>query len=114
MKTTQEEADIIMIQQLFTAARGGAKVVKVICDDTDVFSLQCRHQQIHKLNVTILMEETHLNKEVIDIKESIAQNADVIESLLLLLAIIGCDSVPTIYAIEKKTAMKVLQKKRSN
>ena len=101
-----------MIQQLFAAAMSGAKVVKVICDDTDVFSLLCRHQQIHKLNATILMEETHLNKEVIDINESVLQNADVIESILSLLAIMGCDSVPKIYGIGEDSNQSV--EKKSN
>ena len=55
-----------MIQQLFTATMRGPKVVKMCF-------LLPRHQQIHKLIATILMEETHRNKEIIDINKSIAQ-----------------------------------------
>ena len=39
LKTSHEEADIIIIQQVLHAAKNGSKMIKVICDDTDVFIL---------------------------------------------------------------------------
>ena len=113
LRTTQEEADIIIIQQLFTAVLDGAKVVKVICDDTDVFALLSHHQQLHNLKATILMEETHHDRDIIDINETIASSQEnVISSILPMHALTGCDTEPKLFRIGKKTAINVLKKQR--
>ena len=39
LRTTHEEADVIMVQQVAKVANEGTKSIRVICDDTDVFIL---------------------------------------------------------------------------
>ena len=39
LRTTQEEADVIIICQFLEAISAGARCIKVVCDDTDVFIL---------------------------------------------------------------------------
>lgn len=39
LRTTQEEADIIIVQQMVRIAETGVSSIKVICEDTDVFVL---------------------------------------------------------------------------
>ena len=38
-RTTHDEVDVIIIQQVVKIANMGAKSIRVICDDTDVFVL---------------------------------------------------------------------------
>ena len=39
LKTSHEEADVIIVQHMVHLARNGERLIKVICDDTDVFLL---------------------------------------------------------------------------
>ena len=39
LRTTHEEADVIIVQQMVNLSQHGCLSIKVICDDTDVFVL---------------------------------------------------------------------------
>ena len=39
LHNTNEEADVMIINQLLVLVNGGASHIRVICDDTDVFIL---------------------------------------------------------------------------
>ena len=39
MANSHEEADVIVVNQVMSAARQGRKTIHVVCDDTDVFVL---------------------------------------------------------------------------
>ena len=95
LRTTQEEADVIIVQQVFAAINEGSNV-GVICDDTDVFVLLVYF--LHKFQVTnsVLMEATHGERTLIDINATVAKYKEVIPSLLPLHALTGCDSAETL------------------
>ena len=50
LKTTHEEADVIIPQQMVYAVSQGAKTIIVICDDTDVFVLLLHNYLLRKLS----------------------------------------------------------------
>ena len=59
LKTTHEEADVIIPQQMVYAVSQGAKTIIVICDDTDVFVLLLHYYLLRKLTWCLLMEGTN-------------------------------------------------------
>ena len=77
MPTTHEEADVIMVQQLFTEITT-KKLEKdqIICDDTDVFVLLLYFYWKLQIEADVLMEATSGNRNIIDIKQSVCKNKD--------------------------------------
>ena len=64
LKTSHEEADVIMINQLLwvVTTSGTTKSVKVIiCDDTDVFALLIHYVHTENIENTIIMQATNKN-----------------------------------------------------
>ena len=112
LRTSHEEADVIMIQQVFHAAEHGGSLIKVVCDDTDVFVLLANFVEKHTLESTVLMEETHYDRKIININETITQHRSIIPSLLPMHSLSGCDTVPKHFNIGKTTGIKVLIKSK--
>ena len=110
LRTTQEEADIIIVQQVFAAVNDGSDTVTVICDDTDVFVLLTYFVHKHAISSTILMEATHNERTIVDINATVEKYSQFIPSLLALHALTGCDTVPKYYGIGKKKAFNALVK----
>ena len=56
LKTSHEEADVIMIQQMSENANEDVKSINILCDDTDVFALLVYHySEVHlRCSVTII------------------------------------------------------------
>ena len=102
LRTSHEEADPIIPQQVLFAAKEGAKCVKIVSDDTDFFDQQ-------KLSTTVLMEETSEQWKMIDIGKTVAKHKDIIPSLIAAHTLSGCDSVPQMFGIGKKTILKKLK-----
>ena len=69
LKTSHEEADVIMINQLLwvVTTSSTTKSVKVICDDTDVFALLIHYVHTENLENTIIMQATKNGHPLIDI-----------------------------------------------
>ena len=111
LRTSHEEADVIMIQQVFHAAEHGGSLIKVVCDDTDVFMLLANFVEKHTLEATVLMEEKH-DRKIININETIIQHRSIIPSLLPMHSLSGCDTVPKHFNIGKTTGIKVLIKSK--
>ena len=66
MSTINEEADVIIPQQVITAIEEGATYVKVISDDTDVFILLLHFYIEQSLSTTAFLEGRSSNRKVID------------------------------------------------
>ena len=74
VKTTHEEADVIIPQQMVDAVSQGAKTIIVICDDTDVFVLLLHYYLLRKLTCCLLMEGTSAaERTVTDIAATMKQ-----------------------------------------
>ena len=104
LRSTQEETDIIIINQCLDAINAAARCVKVVSDDTDVFVLLMHIYYNHKLDVNVLMEEASGDRAVISIRESVA-----VDNLLAVHAL----TAPQMSGIGKKTALNVIRKKES-
>ena len=110
LRTTQKEADVIIIQQLMTAVNAGAECIKVVCDDTDVFILLVHFYHHYNLECNVLMEGTSRDRTVISIPETVVKHYDIVESLLVMHALSGCDTVPQLRGIGKKKALNASKK----
>ena len=110
MSTTHEEADVIIPQQVITAIEEGATCVKVIIDDTDVFVLLLHFYIEQSLSTTVFLEGTGSNRNVFDIGKTAEKQKDVVPSLLAAHALSGCDSVPKLCGLGKKSVYFLLQK----
>ena len=110
LRTTQEEADEIIIYQLLEAISARARCIKVVCDDTDVFILLMHFYHKYQLDVDIYMEESSGERTIISIPETVEKHKDIIKSLLTAHALSGCDTVPQMSGIGKKTVLNTLRK----
>ena len=110
MRTSHEEADIILVQQCFNAIANGCSSVNVISDDTDVFVLLVHLYEQTQCNATVLMEDTHGDRTGIDIGQTAAKHSHLAASLPAIHALTGCDSTSRIHGIGKKTALNVGKK----
>ena len=112
MRTTHEEADMIIVQQCYWLIKKGCTAVKIISDDTDVFALACYFYPKERDDIKVFMEATSSGRSVIDIGESVHRNSELVTSILQAHAISGCDSVCKYHGIGKLTVIKVMYKKK--
>ena len=94
MKTTQEETDTMIIQQV---AEVKAKKVLVVADDTDIFVLLlhlCCQGDI-SASTSVLMVSPICGRAVIDINATVDLHRDIISYLLAAHGLTGCDTVAT-------------------
>ena len=108
--TTHEEEDVIIPQQLIYAVNEGAKCIRIVSDDSDVFVILLHFYHQLKLEATVLLEPTTSSRNMICIRKSVQSNIKIIPSLLAGHALTGCDSVPRMFGIGKKATCSVLKK----
>ncbi len=78
LKTTHEEADLIIPQQVVALADMGCKTINVICDDTDVFVLLAHYFAEESLTVSLIMESTSRSRSSIDIGATVAKHSGIV------------------------------------
>ena len=102
LRTSHEEADCIIVQQCYKQViEEGCRTIRIICDDTDVISLACYFYPKSLEGITVYMEPTSWGRNVIDIGKSVRKQPDVIQYVLQLHALSGCDSVARYHGIGK-------------
>ena len=102
----QEEADVIMIQQVFLAS-SNASFIKVFCDDTDVFVLLVHLYasknlyplRLHMQSPKVVRQATDIGETVKSIE--INHHVDP-QQLLPFHAITGCDTVACFFNLGKQ------------
>ena len=107
MKTTQDEADTTIVQQV---AEVKAKKVLVVAGDTDIFVLllhKCCQGDI-PASTSVLMVSPIRDRAVIDINATVDLHRDIIPDLLAAHGLTGCDTVATYCGIGKAAALRVL------
>ena len=107
LETNQEEADTILIHQVYLANRKNSVVV---ADDADVFALLLHFVSTGDIKGTVIMEPTSIDKHVIDINATVEKHADIAPHILAAHAISGCDTVSALYGIGKPTVINALRK----
>ncbi len=106
MKTTQEEADTMIVQQV---AEVKAKQVLVVADGTDIFVLLlhlCCQGDI-RATTSVLMVSPILGHAVIDSNATVDLDRAIIPDLLAAHGLTGCDIVATYFGIGKAAALRV-------
>ena len=107
-RTTHEEADVIIVQQVVKLANAGASSLNVICDDTDVFVLLVHFYIQENLSCKLFVSGTSTNRRTIDIKETAKKHSQIADQLLPAHALTGCDTVSQLYRVGKTTAVKMI------
>ena len=111
MKTTHEEADNILAQQMVISASQPNNGVCVVSDDTDVFVLFLYFYAKYNLTGFVIMETTVKDRATIDIKSTISANKDNILGLPAAHALSGSDTTACHYGKGKRTVVNILQTK---
>ena len=105
-----EEADVSIITYVKLAIGQGKKVIKVLCDDTDVLILLIHFTWKWDLQDVSVYMERKCDGKVFDITKSAAKLGDTCTQLIGLHALTGCDTVSYPYNKGKVSAMSVLKK----
>ncbi|MCP4459020.1 MAG: hypothetical protein GY816_13510 [Cytophagales bacterium] len=114
LKTDQEEADTIMVSQMLAMINNGYRRIQLICEDTDVFVLLVHHYDKSRISelhppVEVLMQYPPSSPKAISISTTInSLPSKVVSSLLAAHVLTGCDTVPHMFGIGKKTALNFL------
>ena len=108
LETHQEEADIIIVQQVLKCV-GEAQSISVISDDTDLFVLLLHHYQMAGLEVPLNTESPSKERAILHIKLTHAKHKEIVMNLLPAHAISGCDTVACYLGIDKGRVIKHLK-----
>ena len=96
---------------MMNAIDEGASCIHIVCDDTDVFCLELHVLYPFNQDVSVLMvspkSQNHLQ---IDIMKTGKTHFDIIPNLLAMHSLSGCDTVPQLYNMGKKTFLKHIKK----
>ena len=111
LKTLFDEADYIIPQQVESAIQNGSKVVKVVCADTDVFVLLCAmYANRGWWEAEVYMEDFKGEKNMISIRQTVEKHCDLVNSLISVHALTGCDTVPMMVGIGKTKSINIVSK----
>ena len=88
LKTTHEEEDVILPQQVVALADTGFNIINIICDDAYVFCTT-----LPLLSVSLIMEPTSRSRSSIAIGATVAKHSGIVSQLIAAHAISGCDKV---------------------
>ena len=109
LRTTHEEADVIIVAQAIYAAKEERKHVAVVADDTDVYILLLYHYQAELLTVSMKLQSTQSGRTVIDIAATVQSLHNIVPELLPAHALSGCDTVAMFHGIGKAKMLKAVQ-----
>lgn len=109
LRTTHEEADVIMVAQAIYAAKEERKNVVIVADDTDVYILLLYHYQAESLTVPMKLRSAQSGRALIDIAATVQSLQNIIPELLPAHAISGCDTVAMCHGIGKTKMLKAVQ-----
>ncbi len=109
LRTTHEEADVIIAQQVVHLAETGHNSIRVLADDTDVFVLLLHFYTQRKLTCNLLMMGTGSGRKCADIKATVKKHEDIPQDILPAHVLSGCDTVSALWGIGKGTVIKVLK-----
>ena len=108
LKTTHEEAYVIIPQQVVALADMGCKTINVICDDTYVFVLLAHYFAEESLSVSLIMESTSRSRSSIDIGATVAKHSGIVPQLIAAHAVSRCDTVGCYHGIGNTKNVKAL------
>ena len=111
MKTSHEEADVIIPQQINIAKQSGnLQNFKVICDETDVFVLLLYYYSTQKWIGDILLKSLEEGRSLISIKITAEKHGFIASCLPKMYALTGYNTVPKMFVIGKESTLNFLRK----
>ena len=84
-------------------------MLKVTCDETDVFILLMYAFVTYKLSCLVMTESTSSSRKFLDVDASAAHHSSIVAQLPAAHAIIRCDTVSQRFGIGKAKAIKCLK-----
>ena len=110
LRSSHEEEDIIITQHAISASLLG-KVVRVVCDDTDVFALLVHYYNgLCTTQTPMIMSSPKSEQVVSDIWATAVRQADIASDLLAIHGLSGAVTVASLHGVGKDTALKVAKK----
>ena len=82
LKTTYDEAYVVIPQQVVALADMECKTINVICDDSDVFVLLAHYFAEENFSVSLIMESTSRSRSSIDIGATVAKHSGIVPQLI--------------------------------
>ena len=107
LRTTHEEADVIITQQVVHLAKAGKQSICVVADDTDVFVLLLYFYKTQHLNCSMTMIGTSSGRKCVDIKATVHKCSATIEDIPPAHVLSGFYTVSCLWGIGKGTVLKV-------
>jgi hypothetical protein len=98
LATSHEETDNIIVQQV---KENTESKITVVADDTDVFVLLVHYYHRVNLKNVVLMESPIKGRTVIDIGKIVQKHSEIVEGILPVHALSGCDTVASYFGIGK-------------
>ena len=112
LRSTHEEADVLLVQQAMNVALyEQVSPVTVIADDNDIFVLLLHFHHKLKVKVPLFMESPKKERTGIDIAATAEGCKDILDDIISIHAITGCDTVSNYHGIGKVTALKTANMK---
>ena len=109
LRTTHEEADVILPHQVVQFASNTKKILKVISDDTDVFVLLMHYYHHSQVSASLLMEPTSPERTLVNIGDTVTKHKAIVPQLLAAHALTGCDTVGCYFGVGKGKAIAALK-----
>ena len=110
LETTHEEADNVIVQQVLSCTKNERTAkLSVICDDTDVFVLLLYYYNKTGMTNRVFMESPIKGRSIIDVEKTVDKHRDIVDEILPVHALSGCDTVAGCFGIGKGTAVKALR-----
>ena len=109
LATSHEAANNIIVQQVLSCAaeKAESKII-VVADDTDVFVPLLHYHHMANLKNVVLMESAIKGRTVVDIGKTVQMHSEIVEGILPVQALSGCDTVDSYFGIGKATVLKTL------
>lgn len=104
-----DEADVTMIAYLLQAAEFGKTVIRILCDDTDVFVLLVYWVWKMELHSTCIVQMERWNGVILDINETCLELGPKCLQLPGMHALSGCDTVSYPFGIGKISALNAFK-----
>ena len=82
MDTTNDQADILIIQQMLMSAKEKPAGITVLSDDTDVFVLNLHQYSENDLQLPVAMESPVQKRIVVDVRQTVHMHKDIISEIL--------------------------------
>ena len=110
LATSYEEADNIIVQQVLScAAENAESKIIVVADDTNVFVLLLHYHHMANIKNVVLMESPIKGRAVVDIGKTVQKHSEIVEGILPVHALYGCDTVASYFGIGEAIELKTLR-----